>query len=119
MTQSVAIVDDDSAIRRLLRIWLERDGFSVSDYPDAQTAIDGITSASCDLACVDLGLSDMPGLELVQYLSQADVRLKIIVLSGRTESEIIAKAKDAGACDYLVKPTNSARVVSAVTRALR
>jgi len=101
--QQILIVEDDPAIRMVLRMLLECNGYRVFE---AETAMRGEVEARThkpDLVLVDLGLPDADGLELIRHLRSRS-RVPIIVVSARTAQEQKALALRAGADDYITKP---------------
>lgn len=68
MSARILCVDDEPAIRRLLRTALERAGFAASEAADARQALDAARRDRPDLILLDLGLPDRDGLELVPLL---------------------------------------------------
>ncbi len=117
MTAPVLIIDDEPAIRRLVRGALERAGHMVDD---AATATDGLALArrsGCELVLLDLGLPDRDGLELVPLLKGLD--RAVIVLTARDATSEKVAALDLGADDYVVKPFDTEELLARVRTALR
>jgi two-component system KDP operon response regulator KdpE len=99
----VLVVEDDVAIRRLLRIALQTGGFDVSESERGRTGVEAAATGAPDVVVLDLGLPDMDGKEVVAEI-RAWSRVPILVLTVRgDEAEKIA-ALDAGADDYVTKP---------------
>jgi two-component system KDP operon response regulator KdpE len=117
MTAAIVIIDDEPAIRRLVRGALERAGQSVDD---AANAADGLALArrvGCELVLLDLGLPDRDGLELVPILKALD--RAVIVLTARDATAEKVAALDLGADDYIVKPFDTEELLARVRTALR
>ena len=117
MTRQILIVDDEPAIRRLVRGAVERAGYSVAD---AATAEDGLMEArreGCELVLLDLGLPDRDGIELVPLIKAMD--RAVIVLTARADTAEKVAALDLGADDYVVKPFNTEELLARVRTALR
>jgi two-component system, cell cycle response regulator len=109
MTQStftVAIVDDDRAIRRLLRLFLSRAGYAAFECETGTEAREKLTTSEWDLAILDRRLPDMDGVELCQELkSNPELRTRyIIMLTGESEQEDKVEGLELGADDYITKP---------------
>ena len=64
-TVKVLVVDDEPPIRRLLRVGLTSEGFSVDEATNARDAIEHVAAELPDLILLDLGLPDMPGHDLL------------------------------------------------------
>ncbi len=117
MTAPILIIDDEPAIRRLVRGALERAGHTVDD---AANAADGLVLAhrtGCELVLLDLGLPDRDGLELVPLLKALD--RAVIVLTARDATSEKVAALDLGADDYIVKPFDTDELLARVRTALR
>jgi two-component system KDP operon response regulator KdpE len=114
----VLVVDDDPAIRRLLRTSLSAHGHVVYEEETGRGALEAVTMRKPDVAILDLGLPDMDGLEVTRTLREW-TRLPVIVLSVRDrESDTIA-ALDAGADDYLTKPFGIGELIARLRVAVR
>ena len=117
MTAAILIIDDEPAIRRLVRGALERAGQSVDD---AASAADGLALArriGCELVLLDLGLPDRDGLGLVPILK--GLGRAVIVLTARDATAEKVAALDLGADDYVVKPFDTEELLARVRTALR
>jgi two-component system KDP operon response regulator KdpE len=104
MPAPVAIlIEDDSQIRRFVRLALEAEGWQVHEADTAKRGLLDAGTRKPDLLVVDLGLPDGDGLDVIR-----DVRgwsnVPIVVLSARSDESDKIAALDAGADDYLTKP---------------
>jgi two-component system KDP operon response regulator KdpE len=121
MTQamhSILVIEDDPAIRNVLRVLLQAEHYRVVEAATAARAVIEARSHRPDLLLVDLGLPDGDGLKVIR-----DVRtwsaVPIVVLSARTmEAQKIA-ALDVGADDYVTKPFSAPELLARVRAALR
>ncbi|CAM3195927.1 Fis family transcriptional regulator [Sphingomonas antarctica] len=117
MTAQILIVDDEPAIRRLVRGAVERAGYTVEE---ASTAAEALTTArreGCELVLLDLGLPDRDGMELVPQIKAME--RAVIVLTARDASEEKVAALDLGADDYVVKPFDTEELLARIRVALR
>lgn len=113
----VVIVDDEAAIRRLLRSALERADYSVVEAGTAREAQNAIDIDRPDAVLLDLGLPDREGLELVPLFVKASVA--VLVISAREATQEKIDALDLGADDYITKPFDTDEVLARLRRALR
>jgi two-component system, OmpR family, KDP operon response regulator KdpE len=112
------VIEDDAAIRRLLRVTLERAGHAVAEASTAREALSLLPIEKPQVVLLDLGLPDRDGLELVQMIkSQAQATL--IVVSARESTEEKVAALDLGADDYLTKPFDTEELLARVRAGLR
>ncbi len=117
MTREILIVDDETAIRRLVRGAVERAGYAVAEAIDASSALNEARRNHCDLVLLDLGLPDRDGLELVPLLKA--LNLSVIVLTARDATAEKVAALDLGADDYVVKPFDTDELLARIRTALR
>jgi two-component system, OmpR family, KDP operon response regulator KdpE len=113
----VLIVDDEIAIRRLLKAALARAGYRLVEAENAREAINAVHIDRPDAVLLDLGLPDRDGLELVPLIRQAGAAL--VVVSAREQTEQKVTALDLGADDYVTKPFDTEEVLARVRTALR
>ena len=114
----VLIIDDEEQIRRTLVITLKSNNYIVTV---AETAGQGLIMASNhppDLILLDLGLPDKDGITVLQELRQW-YTAPIIILSVQNNEEVIIKALDDGANDYLTKPFRTGELLARIRSALR
>lgn len=115
---NVLVVDDERAIRDLLRTTLEAAGYNVVEAADAREGAVLGANRRIDLFLIDLGLPDQDGIELVIKIRKWTQR-PILVLSARTAEHQKVMALDAGADDYLTKPFGVDELHARIRVALR
>ena len=117
----ILVVDDDAKIVRLVRTYLERDGFSVVTAADGPGALDAIETHQPALVVLDLMLPELDGRDVIRAVRRdaEAARTPILVLSARSSTiDRIAGLED-GADDYLPKPFSPAELVLRVKSILR
>lgn len=115
---SVAVIDDDPATRRMFRAWFEGDGCSVVECASGAEGIERAASHDVDALCLDLGMADIQGLEVLSRVRANDPDLPVVIVTARREHEVVVEAMRRGANDFLCKPLDPSRVVQAVRRAV-
>src|SRR3982750_21848 len=113
----IVVVDDEAAIRRLLRVALERAGYTVIEASTGREASSALDIDRPDAVLLDLGLPDREGPELVPLIAKAGVA--ILVISAREATAEKIAALDLGADDYVTKPFDTDEVLARLRRALR
>jgi two-component system KDP operon response regulator KdpE len=117
----VLIVEDDDETRHALARELIARGYAVGEASDGQTALDRWERRRPDVVLLDLGLSDIDGLQVIGRIRR-EASTPIIILSGRYEEREKVAALERGADDYLTKPFGvdelNARIRAALRRAL-
>ena len=112
----VALVEDDATTRRLTRAWLEAAGYTVIEH-DSERSVRDATGPAPTVACVDLGLGEQSGFDVIAYLHERDPELPTIVVTAEREVDTAVAAMRAGAYDYLTKPVDRDRLLLSVRRA--
>jgi two-component system, OmpR family, KDP operon response regulator KdpE len=114
----VLIVEDDPAVRAVLRTLLKGQGYSMSEAATAARAVIGARSYRPDLLLVDLGLPDADGLSVIRRV-RAWSTVPILVLSSAAGEEQKIEALDVGADDYITKPFSGPELLARVRAGLR
>ncbi len=118
----VLVVDDDAAIRTVVRWQLDDDGFRVVEADDGPAALRRIRDDRPSLVVLDLGLPRLGGLDVLRSVRAGQAGrsdLPIIVLSGRSGQTDRIVGLDLGADDYLVKPFSPGELSARVRSVLR
>ena len=115
----VLVIDDEPAIRRLLRTSLGANGFHVIEAGSAEDGLAEIAARKPEIVLLDLGLPDMDGLNVIHRMRGASDNTPIIVLSSRGEERAKVAALEAGADDYVTKPFGIAELIARIRTALR
>jgi len=118
-TVKILIVDDEPPIRKLLRVGLGTQGYTIGEAGNAKAAIEQVKAERPDLILLDLGLPDMPGHELLRQWRDEGLDLPVVILSSRTDEAGIVKALELGADDYVTKPFGMNELVARIRVALR
>ncbi len=118
---TVVVVDDESDVRHSLRLVIEAMGLTVSDFESAADFLSYLDQpGSSQVAClvVDVILSDMNGLELVEQLNAAGRRFPFVVVTGHGGDALELRAKELGASAFLLKPFQPAQLQRMLNNAL-
>lgn len=116
--KKILVIDDELAIRRFLRVSLERENYSVSEAESGQAGIQQVIAVRPDLVVLDLGLPDMSGQDVLQKVREWS-QVPIIMLTVKDDDESKVKALDAGADDYLTKPFSAPELLARIRVAER
>lgn len=118
MTHKILVVDDENTLRHFLRLHLQANGYQVSEAADGQEAMSLIARDRFDVALVDLRLTDMDGLEVMRHLRHHEPQTSVIILTGYATVNSAVEALRQGAHDYLIKPCNTAELLTSVADAI-
>jgi len=113
------VVDDEVKITRVIRAYLEKEGFSVTEAHDGQTALDLAASGEFSLLVLDLMLPRLAGEEVAKRLRMAGQQLPIIMLTAKDGEEDKIVGLGLGADDFVVKPFSPRELVARVHAVLR
>ena len=116
----ILIIDDDVSFRDLLRLHLAAAGFQVQIAEDGVEGGRALLEQRPDLIVSDLNMPFLDGFELLSLL-RADTEtasIPVILLSGRSDSDTMAKAVELGAADFLVKPVTRDQLFESIEACL-
>lgn len=114
----VLLVDDDPELRRAIARTLERSGFDVVTAEDGQRAAALLSEESFDVVLTDVAMPKMGGIELLRVARERDLEIPVLLMTGAPDVNSAIEAVRHGACEYIIKPFESVRLVSLVRRAV-
>ncbi|MCI3179224.1 DNA-binding response regulator [Caulobacter sp. CCUG 60055] len=114
----IHLIDDDDAVRGALQFLLETEGLKVRTYPDAEAFLDQIRMNGAGCVVTDIRMPGMSGLELIERLRALHIHLPVVVITGHGDVPLAIQAMQAGVMDFLEKPFDDERLLTAVRGAL-
>ncbi len=114
----ILVIEDEPQLRALLRLYLEREGYRVTDAGDGAAGLAAFDEHGADLVVLDLMLPTMQGETVLEGLRERGSVPILITSAKRTDAERIAGLR-AGADDYLAKPFNPHELTARVAAILR
>jgi two-component system chemotaxis response regulator CheY len=119
MAVNVMIVDDLAFIKIVLRDILEKAGFRVvGEASNGDEAIRVYLDKRPDVVLMDITMPGMDGLTALKKIREHDPRARIIICSALGQQRLIVQAIQLGAKDFIVKPFQPQRIISALKKAL-
>lgn len=115
----ILVVEDEAAIREVLREDLARAGFTVDVAADGEDGLFAGLEYPVDVAIIDLGLPKMSGLEIIRRLREKGKTFPILVLTARDRWQDKVEGLEAGADDYVAKPFHFEEVLARVQALMR
>jgi two-component system, OmpR family, response regulator ResD len=115
---NILVVDDEERIRRLLRMYLEKEGYEIEEAEDGESALQLALDRDFDLILLDLMLPGIDGLEVCARLRQYKAT-PVIILTAKGEEANRVQGFESGADDYVVKPFSPREVIYRVKAILR
>lgn len=117
-TRRVLVIDDESSIRKLLRVSLEANTYHVDEATTGQEGLQLAASLRPDIILLDLGLPDKSGLQVLRELREWS-HVPVIVLTVLDSENDKVNALDGGADDYVTKPFSVPELLVRMRVALR
>src|SRR5699024_12836702 len=117
-SKKVLVVDDEERIRRLIRMYLERDELEVEEADNGEDALDMALENDYDVILLDIMMPEMDGIEVCEKLRE-EKNTSIIMLTAKGEESNRVQGFEVGADDYIVKPFSPREVVLRVKAVLR
>lgn len=120
MSAHILIVDDEAAIRDMVRMALEIDGFEVSDASNAHQAVKHLEQSDIDLILLDWMMPGVSGIDFASRIRrEGNHRVGIIMITAKDNEEDLIRGLDVGADDYIRKPFSTKELISRMKAVLR
>jgi two-component system response regulator FixJ len=114
----VHVVDDDVAVRQSLAFLLATAGLTVRLYESATAVLDRLDGAGTGCVVTDVRMPEIDGVELLRRLNASGSPLPVIVMTGNADIPLAVQAMKEGAVDFIEKPFDDERMLSAIRSAL-
>lgn len=115
----IAVVDDDSSLRESTQLLLRSAGYRAEVFASAREFLDSPRIDETACLMLDVRMPGMDGLELQRFLNDAKRQIPIIFVTAHATENAEQRARKAGAVDFLRKPVNDERLLSAIQAALK
>ncbi len=115
MNEKILVIDDTPTLRKLLRFYLKKKGYSVNEAHNGQVGLEAIEKEIFDLIILDMNMPVMNGLEVLETLKKKDgFSVPILILSADKEEESKAAGISFGASYYMTKPFKPEEVIARI-----
>lgn len=114
----ILIVDDAEFLRVRISKMLTADGFEVVEAENGLKAIEAYQANHPDMVLMDITMPEMDGLSALKELRKIDPAAKVIMLTALGQESVVLEAVKSGARDFIVKPFERDRVLSAINKIL-
>ena len=118
MKSKILIVDDSSMSRRIVRGILESGGHEVTEAADGMAALERYSLEKPDLVVLDMVMTGMYGLDVLQKLCEMDGQARIIVATADIQKSTREMAEQAGSLGFVTKPIRGEELLSVVNSVL-
>ena len=118
MNGRILVVDDAPIIRLMLKDILVANGYEVAgEGNDGNEGVQLYKDLKPDIVTMDITMPEKDGIEALQEILEIDEEAKVIVITAIDQRESLMEAIRAGATDYIIKPFETDRVISAIKKA--
>ena len=115
----IAVLDDDRSVRTALRRLLNASGLDAVCFASCTTFLDSLERDAWDCVVLDLQMPQMTGVEVLEYMTQARMRVPIVIVTAHDELGSSEACLAAGAAAYLRKPIRANALIEAIGAAIR
>jgi YesN/AraC family two-component response regulator len=115
--KTLMIVEDEAVVREALCTFFnrkKRDEIKVFPAANGKEAIDTYRDSQPDCVFLDLGLPDIHGFDVLKSIKTMNAQARVYIVSGYTDPETKAKAKELGAQSFISKPVNISELLNLV-----
>ncbi len=115
----VAVLEDEELIRTMLKLNLEKAGYGVRCFNDAESMLAAVDSDFYDLFLMDVKLPGMPGVEALKRIRLKNIKTPAIMVTSKNDIETKSDSFQYGADDYISKPFNMKELLMRVKAVIR
>jgi two-component system response regulator PilR (NtrC family) len=102
--KKILVVDDERSMREFLGIMLAKEGYSVTQCPDGETALKQMEEDIFDLAIMDIRMPKMDGIAVLERIKETAPETVVIMITAFASTDTAVQAMKKGAYDYITKP---------------
>jgi two-component system chemotaxis response regulator CheY len=118
----VLVVDDEPAVRNIVRMILEKAGYEVLEAENGEAAIEALDTGEnrlvLDVVICDIRMPKINGVQAIEYFQRQYPHVPIIVLTAYPETQMAVSFMRSGVADYLIKPVDAQKLRDAVGSAM-
>ncbi|MCK5707297.1 MAG: response regulator [Candidatus Aureabacteria bacterium] len=115
----ILVIDDDLAIRKTLRNFLTKAGYSIITASDGEEGIEKIKQMGIKIIICDIVLPKLEGIDFLKQAKEYSFMTEVIMITGHSSMERCVEAIEAGACGYLKKPFDLEEILKYIEKAER
>lgn len=118
MAYRVLVADDETEIRQLLHLYLEKDGYEVVEADNGNSALEICEKSKVDMVILDIMMPGMNGYQVIQKIRKIS-NIPVIMISAKIQDEDKILGLDLGADDYITKPFNPLEAMARINSNMR
>jgi two-component system response regulator FixJ len=115
---AIALIEDDEAVLRSLRLLLESKGVAVRGYASAESFLADVETWPPQCVVTDIRMPGMSGLELQREMKARDAAVPVILITGHGDIAMAVQAIKQGAFDFIEKPFDDERLIASIAEAV-
>ena len=116
--KKILYVDDDAALREIVKDQLSSSGFAIEEAEDGAAAISKLETGNFDLMLLDINMPNKSGIDVLKFIKEKALKCKVIMLTGRVGFSVATESLKLGADDYITKPFNMDYLLFSIKRVL-
>jgi two-component system response regulator FixJ len=116
-TITIALIDDDAAVLDSLRLYLTRQGVSVTCFASADAFLGAGAASAFDCVVADVRMPGLSGMQLVERLGGGASVVPVILITGHGDIDMAVAAIKLGAFDFIEKPFDESRLLESIRNA--
>jgi DNA-binding response OmpR family regulator len=113
---SILFVDDEDALRTLVKNQLVTEGYAVETADDGDTAIEMLGAGRYDVVLLDVRMPRVSGVEVLKFIREKKLSPRVVMLTAVDDLSVAIESVKLGANDYLTKPYDLTMLVNAIQR---
>jgi two-component system, NtrC family, response regulator HydG len=118
MGAKILVVDDDTAFCVMLKTFLQKKGFDVTNAFNGAQAMEALTEGTFSVVLTDIRLPDSDGMQLLRFIREKGITASVILMTGYIDIKAAVNAMKLGALDYVGKPINPDEILHIINLAI-
>ncbi|THD31367.1 sigma-54 dependent transcriptional regulator [uncultured Flavobacterium sp.] len=119
MSSKILVIDDDTSFCVMLKTFLQKKGYDVTNAFNAKEAEEAIRNQIFDVVLTDIRLPDSDGIQILKYIKETSFKTQVVLMTGYTDIKTAVSAMKMGAYDYVGKPINPDEILHTIEQALK
>lgn len=119
MASKILVIDDDTSFCVMLKTFLQKKGYEVTNAFTAKEAEEAIKNQTFDVVLTDIRLPDSDGIQILKIIKEVSSTTQVILMTGYTDIKTAVSAMKMGAYDYVGKPINPDEILHTIEQSLK
>lgn len=119
MSSKILVIDDDTSFCVMLKTFLQKKGYDVTNAFTAREAEEAIKNQVFDVVLTDIRLPDSDGIQILKSIKETSFKTQVVLMTGYTDIKTAVSAMKMGAYDYVGKPINPDEILHTIEQSLK